>query len=82
MIGKDVSISSDELDNNSISSDQMSNQPKLFALDKLLDRSDDSDSSDEDCLCCSTKSLTSSEGEDFDSLDECLLEAYTLAKYI
>jgi hypothetical protein len=75
MIGEDVSISSDEVDNNSISSDQMITQPKLFALDELRD------SSDEDSSCCSTMSLTSSEGEEFDSLDECL-EAYSLAEYI
>jgi hypothetical protein len=81
MIGKDVSISSDEVDNNSISSDQMSTQPELFALDELLDRSNDSNFSDEDSSCCSTMSLTSSEGEEFDSLDECL-EAYSLAEYI
>jgi hypothetical protein len=81
MIGEDVPISSDEVDNNSIRSDQMSTQPKLFALDKLLDKSNDNDSSDEDSLCCSTMSLTSSEGEEFDSLDECL-EAYSLAEYI
>jgi hypothetical protein len=80
MAGKDVSISSVEVDNNSISSDQMSTQPELFALDKLLDSSTDSDSSDEDSSCCSTMSLTSSKGEEFDSLDECL-EAYSLAEY-
>jgi hypothetical protein len=81
MIEKDVSISSDEVDNNSISSDQMSTQPKLFALNKILDRSSDSDSSDEDSSCCSTMSHTSSEGEELDSLDKCL-EAYSLAEYI
>jgi hypothetical protein len=81
MVGKDVSISSDEVDNNSVSSDQMSTQPELFALDKLLDMSNDSNSSDKDSSCCSTTSLASSKGEDFDSLDECL-EAYSLAKYI
>jgi Aspartyl protease len=59
----------------------MNTQPELFALDKLLDRSNDSDSSDGDSLCCSTVSLTSLEGEEFDSLDECL-EAYSLAEYI
>jgi hypothetical protein len=81
MVGEDVSISSDEVDNNSISSDQMSTQPELFALDKLLDWSNDSDSSDEDSSCCSTMSLTSSEEEDFDSLDECL-KAYSLAELL
>jgi hypothetical protein len=82
MIGKDVLISSDEVDNNSISSDQMNTQPKLFALDELLlDRSNGSDSSDEDSSCCSTMSLTSSEGEEFGGLDDCL-EAYSLAEYI
>jgi hypothetical protein len=81
MVGEDVSISSDEVDNNSISSDQMSTQPELFALDKLLDRSNDSNSSDEDSSCCFTMSLTSSEEGEFVSLDECL-EAYSLAKFI
>jgi hypothetical protein len=52
MIGEDVSISSDEVDNNSISSDQMSTQLEQFALDELLDRSNDSDSSDEDTVAC------------------------------
>ena len=66
---------------NSISSDQMNTQPELFVLDGILASDSDSDSSDEDSSCCSTMSLTSSEGEEFDSLDECL-EAYSLAEYI
>jgi hypothetical protein len=80
-LGKDVSISSDEVDNYSISSDQMSTQPELFALDKILARDSDSDSSDEDSFSSTTVCSTSSEEEDFDSLDECR-EAYSLAEYI
>jgi hypothetical protein len=60
----------------------MSTQPELFALDKILaTRDSDSDSLDEDSSCSTTVCSTSSEEEDFDSLDECL-EAYSLAEYI
>jgi hypothetical protein len=59
----------------------MNTQPELFALDEILARNSDSDSSDEDSSCSTTECSTSSEEEDFDSLDECL-EAYSLAEYI
>jgi hypothetical protein len=59
----------------------MSTQPELFALDEILARDSDSNSSDEDSSCSTTECSTSSEEEDFDSLEECL-EAYSLAEYI
>jgi hypothetical protein len=61
----------------------MSTQHELFALDEILARDSDSDSDslDEESSCSTTVCSTSSEEEDFDSLDECL-EAYSLAEYI
>jgi Aspartyl protease len=59
----------------------MNTQPELFALDEILARNSDSNSSDKDSSCSTTECSTSSEEEDFDSLDECL-EAYSLAEYI
>jgi hypothetical protein len=59
----------------------MITQPELFAFDEIVARNSDSDSSDEDSFCSTTVCSTSSEEEDFDSLDKCL-EAYSLAEYI